>query len=64
MGTEGRITLGKDDRYLIADLDTLAAEADGEQYITVQAAADVLEIRHPADWRHVEAAGWVQPAGR
>jgi DNA polymerase III epsilon subunit-like protein len=61
MGSEGRITLGKGSRYLITDLDALAAEADGEQYITAQAAAAVLEIR-PADWRYVEAAGWVQPA--
>ncbi|MEU5900222.1 3'-5' exonuclease [Streptomyces venezuelae] len=60
MGTEGRITVGPDDRYLITDLDRLAAEADGEQYITAQAAADLLEIR-PADWRYVEAAGWVAP---
>jgi DNA polymerase III epsilon subunit-like protein len=62
MGEEGRITLGKGGRYLITDLEALAAEADGEQYITAQTAADVLEIRHPADWRYVEAAGWVQPA--
>jgi DNA polymerase III epsilon subunit-like protein len=62
MGAEGRITLGKGRRYLITDLETLAAEADGEQYITAQAAADVLEIRHPADWRYVEAAGWITPA--
>ncbi len=34
MGEEGRITLGKGGRYLITDLETLAAEADGEQYIT------------------------------
>lgn len=62
MGAEGRITLGKGRRYLITDLETLAAEANGEQYITAQAAADVLEIRHPADWRYVEAAGWITPA--
>ncbi|GHE51488.1 3'-5' exonuclease [Streptomyces capitiformicae] len=62
MGAEGRITLGKGRRYLIADLEALAAEADGEQYITAQAAADVLEIRHPADWKYVEAAGWISPA--
>ncbi|GGN40883.1 hypothetical protein [Streptomyces fuscichromogenes] len=62
MGAEGRITLAKGRRYLIIDLETLAAEADGEQYITAQAAADVLEIRHPADWRYVEAAGWITPA--
>lgn len=62
MGQEGRITLGKGGRYLIADVDALAAEADGEQYITAQAAADVLEIRHPADWKYVEAAGWIAPA--
>ncbi|MEV6357938.1 3'-5' exonuclease [Streptomyces hydrogenans] len=61
MGREGRITLGRADRYLIADLDKLAEEADGEQYITAQAAADVLEIR-PADWKYVEAAGWIAPA--
>ncbi|MFF6903349.1 exonuclease domain-containing protein [Streptomyces hydrogenans] len=61
MGREGRITLGRADRYLIADLDKLAAEADGEQYITAQTAADVLEIR-PADWKYVEAAGWIAPA--
>ncbi|WP_031129018.1 RICIN domain-containing protein [Streptomyces aureocirculatus] len=29
MGTEGRITTGPGDRYLITDLDRLAAEADG-----------------------------------
>ncbi|MDX3025400.1 3'-5' exonuclease [Streptomyces acidiscabies] len=62
MGEEGRITLGKGRRYLITDLEALAAEADGEQYITAQAAADVLEIRYPSDWRYVEAAGWVAPA--
>ncbi|MFF7139496.1 transposase [Streptomyces sp. NPDC008196] len=62
MGEEGRITLGKGGRYLIADLEALAAEADGEQYITAQTAAeDVLEIRYPADWKYVEAAGWVRP---
>ncbi|RPF30181.1 exonuclease [Streptomyces sp. Ag109_G2-6] len=61
MGREGRITIGLDGRYLIADLDKLAAEADGEQYLTAQAAADVLEIR-PSDWRYVEAAGWIEPA--
>lgn len=61
MGAEGRITTGPGDRYLIADLDRLAAEADGEQYITAQAAADVLEIRYPADWKYVEAAGWAVP---
>ncbi|MFF8387782.1 3'-5' exonuclease [Streptomyces kanasensis] len=61
MGREGRVTTGRADRYLIADLDKLAAEADGEQYITAQAAADVLEIR-PADWKYVEAAGWIAPA--
>ncbi|MGA4960355.1 hypothetical protein [Streptomyces lavendulocolor] len=61
MGREGRITTGRADRYLITDLDKLAAEADGEQYITAQAAADVLEIR-PADWKYVEAAGWIAPA--
>ncbi|MFG2463745.1 3'-5' exonuclease [Streptomyces sp. NPDC048523] len=63
MGAEGRITQGKGGRYLITDLETLATEADGEQYITAQAAAeDVLEIRHPADWKYVEATGWITPA--
>ncbi|UFR07162.1 3'-5' exonuclease [Streptomyces sp. Go40/10] len=62
LGQEGRITMGKGGRYLIADVDALAAEADGEQYITAKAAADVLEIRHPADWKYVEAAGWITPA--
>lgn len=61
MAAEGRITVGKLGRYLIADLDRLAAEAEGEQHITAQAAAELLEIR-PADWKYVEAAGWVQPA--
>jgi DNA polymerase III epsilon subunit-like protein len=62
MGREGRITTGRGERYLISDLDTLAEEADGEQYITAQAAAtDVLEIR-PSDWKYVEAAGWITPA--
>ncbi|MGW3414610.1 3'-5' exonuclease [Streptomyces sp. NPDC000888] len=62
MGEEGRITIGRSDRYLIADLDKMAAEADGEQYVTAQAAAtDVLEIR-ASDWRYVEAAGWISPA--
>lgn len=61
MGDEGRLTRGRFDRYLITDLDVLAAEADGEQRVTAQTAADVLEIR-PADWRYVEAAGWIQPA--
>ncbi|MFE7658100.1 3'-5' exonuclease [Streptomyces bottropensis] len=61
MGREGRITTGRADRYLIADLDKLAAEADGEQYVTAQAAAEVLEIR-AADWKFVEAAGWIAPA--
>ncbi|MFJ2746210.1 3'-5' exonuclease [Streptomyces sp. NPDC087440] len=62
MGEEGRITTGRGDRYLIADLDRLAEEADGEQYVTAQAAArDVLEIR-PTDWKYVEAAGWITPA--
>ena len=63
MGEEGRITVGKRGRYLIADVDALAAEADGEQYITAQSAAeDVLEIRYPSDWKYVEAAGWIRPA--
>lgn len=63
MGEEGRITMGKRGRYLIADVDALAAEADGEQYITAQSAAeDVLEIRYPSDWKYVEAAGWIRPA--
>lgn len=61
MAGEGRITTGRGGRYLTADLDRLAEEADGEQYITAQAAADVLEIR-ASDWRYVEAAGWVEPA--
>ncbi|MGS2592040.1 3'-5' exonuclease [Streptomyces hebeiensis] len=62
MGEEGRITTGRGGRYLIADLDTMAAEADGEQYVTAQAAAtDVLEIR-ASDWKYVEAAGWIRPA--
>jgi hypothetical protein len=60
MGEEGRITV-RGGRYLIADLDRLAAEADGEQRLTAQAAAEVLEIRYPADWQYVEAAGWVRP---
>lgn len=60
MGREGRITTGLDGRYLIADLDKLAAEADGEQYLTAQAAADVLDRR--SAWRYVEAAGWIEPA--
>lgn len=70
MGSEGRITVGAQERYLTEDVDRLAAEAQGEQYITAQAAADVLEIR-PADWKYVEAAGWAvaadsyeQPVGR
>ncbi|MEU3356139.1 3'-5' exonuclease [Streptomyces sp. NPDC037389] len=63
MGAEGRVTVGRGGRYLIADVDRLAEEAAGEQHITAQAAADVLEIRHPADWRYVEAAGWVEPVG-
>ncbi len=63
MGREGRITVGALDRYLIEDLDRLAAEADGEQYITAQAAADLLEIR-PADWKYVEAAGWAPTSRR
>ncbi|MFF3958846.1 3'-5' exonuclease [Streptomyces sp. NPDC001890] len=62
MGSEGRITTGRGGRYLIADLDKLAEEADGEQYVTAQAAAsDVLEIR-ASDWKYVESAGWVTPA--
>ncbi|MEU5476901.1 3'-5' exonuclease [Streptomyces mirabilis] len=61
MGREGRITVGRFDRYLISDLDKLAAEADGEQYITAQAAAELLEIR-PSDWKYVEAAGWIEAA--
>jgi DNA polymerase III epsilon subunit-like protein len=61
MGDEGRITVGRDGRYLIADLDRLAAEADGEQRITAQAAADELEIRFPTDWQYVEATGWARP---
>ncbi|WP_053726669.1 hypothetical protein [Streptomyces sp. WM6378] len=62
MGEEGRITTGRGGRYLIADLDTMAAEADGEQYVTAQAAAtDVLEIR-PSDWKYVLDAGWITPA--
>ncbi|MFE1206171.1 hypothetical protein ACFW5V_31275 [Streptomyces sp. NPDC058762] len=57
MGKEGRITIGRGDRYLIADLDAMAAEADGEQYVTAQVAAtDVLEIR-ASDWKYVAAAG-------
>ncbi|MFJ4745390.1 3'-5' exonuclease [Streptomyces sp. NPDC088775] len=62
MGEEGRITIGRGGRYLITDLDTMAAEADGEQYVTAQAAAtDVLEIR-ASDWKYIEAAGWISPA--
>jgi DNA polymerase III epsilon subunit-like protein len=62
MGEEGRITTGRGGRYLIADLDKMATEADGEQYVTAQAAAtDVLEIR-ASDWKYVEAAGWIAPA--
>ncbi|OEJ36507.1 hypothetical protein [Streptomyces agglomeratus] len=61
MGREGRITTGRGDRYLITDLDKLAEEADGEQYITAQAAAELLEIR-ASDWKYVEAAGWIEPA--
>ncbi|WP_332010932.1 3'-5' exonuclease [Streptomyces uncialis] len=62
MDKEGRITTGRGGRYLITDLDTMAAEADGEQYLTAQAAAtDVLEIR-ASDWKYVEAAGWIAPA--
>ncbi|POX58845.1 hypothetical protein C3492_35525 [Streptomyces sp. Ru62] len=62
MGKEGRITIGRGDRYLITDLDAMAAEADGEQYVTAQVAAtDVLEIR-ASDWKYVEAAGWIRPA--
>ncbi|MCS0606014.1 3'-5' exonuclease [Streptomyces sp. LP11] len=62
MGEEGRITTGRGGRYLITDLDTMAAEADGEQYVTAQyAATDVLEIRL-SDWKYVEAAGWIRPA--
>ncbi|MEK8175022.1 3'-5' exonuclease [Streptomyces sp. M19] len=62
MSEEGRITTGRGGRYLITDLDTMAAEADGEQYITAQAAAtDVLEIR-ASDWKYVEAAEWISPA--
>jgi hypothetical protein len=62
LGREGRITTGRGGRYLIADLDKLAEEADGEQYVTAQAAAsDVLEIR-PTDFKYVEGAGWIEPA--
>ncbi|MFH8492179.1 hypothetical protein [Streptomyces longisporoflavus] len=61
MACEGRLTEGRLGRYLIADLDRLASECEGEQHITAQAAAELLEIR-PADWKYVEAAGWVQPA--
>ncbi|WP_331719806.1 hypothetical protein OG217_37395 (plasmid) [Streptomyces sp. NBC_01023] len=62
MGEEGRITTGRGGRYLITDLDTMAAEADGEQYVTAKyAATDVLEIR-ASDWKYVEAAGWIRPA--
>ncbi|MFI8888245.1 3'-5' exonuclease [Streptomyces sp. NPDC053813] len=62
MGEEGRITTGRGGRYLITDLDTMAAEADGEQYVTAQSAAtDVLEIR-ASDWKYVEAAEWIRPA--
>ncbi|MFF9638835.1 hypothetical protein ACF1D2_30180 [Streptomyces bacillaris] len=62
MGEAGRITTGRGGRYLITDLDTMAQEADGEQYVTAQSAAtDVLEIR-ASDWKYVEAAGWIRPA--
>ncbi|MFI8177990.1 3'-5' exonuclease [Streptomyces microflavus] len=62
MGEAGRITTGRGSRYLITDLDTMAEQADGEQYVTAQAAAtDVLEIR-ASDWKYVEAAGWIRPA--
>ncbi|GAA2639783.1 hypothetical protein GCM10010425_50130 [Streptomyces spororaveus] len=61
MGREGRIAIGPGDRYRIADLDKLAVEAEGEQHVTAQAAADILEIR-PTDWKYVEAAGWIEPA--
>ncbi|MGW7346776.1 3'-5' exonuclease [Streptomyces sp. NPDC054854] len=61
MAREGRITVGPGDRYRITDLDTLAAEAENEQHVTAQTAADILEIR-PTDWKYVEAAGWIEPA--
>ncbi|MDH6544939.1 3'-5' exonuclease [Streptomyces sp. SPB4] len=61
MAREGRITVGPGDRYRITDLDTLAAEAEDEQHVTAQTAADILEIR-PTDWKYVEAAGWIEPA--
>ncbi|MEU9535856.1 3'-5' exonuclease [Streptomyces sp. NPDC048213] len=61
MGSEGRIATGPGDRYLIADLDRLAEEAEDEQHVTAQAAAEILEIR-PSDWKYVEAAGWIAPA--
>jgi DNA polymerase III epsilon subunit-like protein len=61
MGDEGRVTR-RGDRYLLADVDRLATEADGEQHITGKAAAEVLEIRHPVDWKYVEDAGWIEPA--
>ncbi|MFF7534677.1 hypothetical protein ACFZB2_37115 [Streptomyces bobili] len=37
-GAEGRITRGRGGRHLIADLDTMAAEADGEQYRVMRCA--------------------------
>ncbi len=47
-GREGRITIGRGGRYLIIYLDRLAEEADGEQYVTAQAAvSDALEQPAP-----------------
>ncbi|MFF3731021.1 3'-5' exonuclease [Streptomyces sp. NPDC002476] len=61
MGTEGRVKVGRFGRYLTADVDRLPLEADGEQHVTGQAAADALGIRFPTDLRYVEAAGWLTP---
>ncbi|MEV1040421.1 3'-5' exonuclease [Streptomyces sp. NPDC050204] len=61
MGDEGRVKAGRFGRYLTADIDRLPLEADGEQHVTGQAAAEELEIRYPTDLRYVEAAGWLAP---
>ncbi|OKI50337.1 hypothetical protein [Streptomyces sp. MJM1172] len=63
----GRIAAGKDGRYATADLDVLAADEElceqvlGDRLIRADEAAGLLEIRHPTDWKHVVAAGWITP---
>ncbi|MET9365805.1 hypothetical protein ABZX93_33520 [Streptomyces sp. NPDC006632] len=65
---DGRISAGRGGRFAVEDLDVLAADEElcetvtGDRLIRADEAAGLLEIRHPTDWQHVVAAGWITPA--